>query len=127
MGRIFMIFTSLAIIIACLGLFGLAAYAAEKRSKEISIRKILGASMSTIVAMLSKDFIRLIIIAILISLPIAWFSMQKWLQDFAYRVNIHWWILVIAGSLALLIAFITISFQSLKAANTNPVKSLRSE
>ena len=83
--------------------------------------------MSTIVGMLSKDFIRLIFISILISLPIAWFSMQKWLQNFAYRVNIHWWILVIAGFLALLIAFITISFQSVKAANVNPVKRLRSE
>jgi putative ABC transport system permease protein len=127
MGRIFMIFTSLAIIIACLGLFGLAAYAAEKRSKEISIRKILGANMSTIVGMLSRDFIRLIFFAILISMPVAWYSMQKWLQGFAYRANIHWWILAIAGSLALLIAFITISFQSVKAANTNPARTLRSE
>ena len=127
MEKVFLIFTSVAVIIACLGLFGLAAYAAEKRSKEISIRKVLGASLSTIVGMLSKDFIRLIFISILISLPIAWFSMQKWLQNYAYRVNIHWWILVIAGFLALLIAFITISFQSIKAANVNPVKRLRSE
>jgi putative ABC transport system permease protein len=127
MGKVFLIFTSLALIIACLGLFGLAAYAAENRSKEISIRKVLGASILTIIRILSKDFIRLIFISILISFPIAWFSMQKWLQDFAYRINIHWWILAIAGFLALLIAFITISFQSVKAANVNPVERLRSE
>ncbi len=127
MGKIFVVFTTFAIMIACLGLFGLAAYAAEKRTKEISIRKVLGADVSTIAAMLSKDFIRLVIISIVIATPLAWLIMQKWLQDFAYRVNIHWWIFAIAGFTALLIAFITISFQSFKAANTNPVISLRSE
>jgi putative ABC transport system permease protein len=126
-GTIFIVFTSLAIIIACLGLFGLAAYAAEQRTKEIGIRKILGAKVSTIAVMLSFDFIKLVFIAILISLPAGWFLMNKWLQDFAYRVNIQWWILSLAGVLAIFIAFITISFQSIKAALSNPVDSLRSE
>jgi putative ABC transport system permease protein len=127
MGQLFTGFTTLAILIACLGLFGLAAYAAEQRTKEISIRKVLGASVSIIVGMLSKDFLKLVCIAILVSSPIAWFVMQKWLQDFAYRVNIHWWILAIAGLAAVLVAFITIIFQSIKAATVNPVQSLRSE
>jgi putative ABC transport system permease protein len=126
-GKIFIVFTSLAIIIACLGLFGLAAYAAEQRTKEIGIRKILGASISTIAAMLSFDFIKLVFIAMLISLPAGWFLMNKWLQDFAYRVNIQWWVLTVAGIAAIIIAFITISFQSVKAALANPVESLRSE
>jgi len=126
-GTIFVTFTALAIIIACLGLFGLAAYAAEQRTKEIGIRKVLGASMSTIVQMLSKDFIRLVIIAIVIAAPFAWWAMNKWLQDFAYRIHIQWWIVAIAGFAAILVAFITISFQAIKAALTNPVKSLRSE
>jgi len=126
-GTIFVIFTSLAILIACLGLFGLAAYAAEQRTKEIGIRKVLGASMSVIVGMLSKDFIKLVIIAIVIASPLAWWAMSKWLQDFAYRINIQWWVFALAGAGAVLIAFITISFQSIKAALTNPVKSLRSE
>lgn len=126
-GNISIIFTSLAIIIACLGLFGLAAYAAEQRTKEIGVRKVLGASMATIVGMLSKDFIKLVIIAIVIASPLAWWAMHYWLQDFAYRQNIQWWVVAIAGAAAILIAFITISFQSIKAALTNPVKSLRSE
>jgi len=126
-GTIFIVFTSLAIIIACLGLFGLAAYAAEQRTKEIGIRKVLGASVSAIAGMLSFDFIKLVLIAILISLPAGWYLMNKWLQDFAYRVNIQWWVLALAGAAAILIAFITISFQSIKAALSNPVESLRSE
>jgi len=126
-GQLFIVFTSLAIVIACLGLFGLAAYAAEQRNKEIGIRKVLGASVANIVTMLSADFIKLVFIAMLIALPLAWYVMYKWLQDFAYRVSIHWWILAIAGIIAIAIAFITISFQSIKAALTNPVKSLRSE
>jgi putative ABC transport system permease protein len=126
-GTIFIAFTSLAIIIACLGLFGLAAYAAEQRTKEIGIRKILGANMSTIVGMLSKDFIKLVGIAILIASPLAWWAMKQWLQGFAYRQNIQWWEMALAGLTAIAIAFITISFQSIKAALTNPVKSLRSE
>jgi putative ABC transport system permease protein len=126
-GKIFIVFTSLAIIIACLGLFGLAAYAAEQRTKEIGIRKVLGADVSVIVGMLSKDFIKLVCIAIIIASPIAWFVMNKWLQDFAYRINIQWWVIAAAGIGALVIAFITISFQSVKAALANPVNSLRSE
>jgi len=127
MGAISIAFTSLAIIIACLGLFGLAAYAAEQRTKEIGVRKILGANVSTIVSMLSKDFIKLVLISIIISTPFAWWAMQKWLQSFAYRQNVQWWVVVVAGSTALIIAFITISFQAIKAALTNPVTSLRSE
>jgi len=127
MGTISIAFTSLAIVIACLGLFGLAAYAAEQRTKEIGIRKVLGANVSIIVGMLSKDFIKLVIIAIVIATPIAWWAMQKWLQSFAYRQNVQWWVIALAGFGAILIAFITISFQAIKAAVANPVNSLRSE
>lgn len=127
MGAISVAFTSLAIIIACLGLFGLAAYAAEQRTKEIGIRKVLGANVSTIVSMLSKDFIKLVVISIIIATPFAWWTMQKWLQSFAYRQNMQWWVVVVAGFVAVLIAFITMSFQSIKAALANPVKSLKSE
>jgi putative ABC transport system permease protein len=126
-GTIFIIFTTLAIIIACLGLFGLAAYAAEQRTKEIGIRKVLGADVSAIVGMLSKDFIKLVFIAILIASPLAWYMMHLWLQDFAYRVNIQWWVIVSAGLGATVIAFVTVSFQSIKAALANPVNSLKSE
>jgi putative ABC transport system permease protein len=126
-GTIFISFTVLAIVIACLGLFGLAAYAAEQRTKEIGIRKVLGASVANISAMLSKDFIKLVCISIIIASPIGWYLMQKWLQDFAYRVNIQWWEIDVAGIAAILVALITISFQSIKAAVINPVKSLRSE
>jgi putative ABC transport system permease protein len=126
-GSMFISFSSLAIIIACLGLFGLAAYAAEQRTKEIGIRKVLGANISTIVGMLSMDFIKLVFISILIATPIAWWAMQKWLQDFAYRTTIQWYILATAGVTAITIAFVTISFQSIRAALSNPVNSLRSE
>lgn len=127
MGKITIAFTSLAILVACMGLFGLAAYAAEQRTKEIGIRKVLGASISTIVSMLTKDFLLLVFIAIIIASPLAWIFMNKWLQGFAYRIDISWWMLTAAGLGAALIAFVTISFQSIKAALTNPVKSLRSE
>lgn len=127
MGKLFMIFTTLAIIIACLGLFGLAAYSAEQRNREIGIRKVLGAGVTTLVAMLSKDFVKLVLIAIAIATPLAWLIMQKWLQGFAYRTNIQWWVFVFTGMGALVIAFATISFQSVKAALANPVKSLKSE
>jgi len=127
-GKIFIVFTTLAIVIACLGLFGLAAYAAEQRAKEIGIRKILGASVSAVVGMLSKDFLKLVFISIGIASPLAWWAIQKlFLQDFAYRENIHWWEFAFAGITAIVIAFITISFQSIKAALSNPVNSLRSE
>jgi putative ABC transport system permease protein len=126
-GTIFIAFTTMAIIIACLGLFGLAAYAAEQRTKEIGIRKVLGANVSVIVGMLSKDFIKLVVISIVIASPLAWFSMQQWLNGFAYRDGIKWWIVAAAGAGAMFIAIITISFQSIKAALANPVKSLKSE
>jgi putative ABC transport system permease protein len=127
-GTIFITFTSLAIVIACLGLFGLAAYAAEQRTKEIGIRKVLGANVSTIVSMLSKDFILLVLLSIAIASPFAWWTMQGWfLQGFAYRQNIQWWVFAFAGLTAIIIAFITISFQAIKAAIANPVKSLKSE
>jgi putative ABC transport system permease protein len=127
MGTLSVIFTSLAIIIACMGLFGLAAYAAEQRTKEIGIRKVLGARVFTIVSMLSLNFIKLVVISILLAAPLSWWAMQHWLQGFAYRQNVPWWSIVLAGVLAVVIAFGTISFQSIKAALTNPVKSLRSE
>ncbi len=126
-GQIAITFAVLAIIIACLGLFGLVTYAAEQRIKEIGIRKVLGASVQGIVQLLSKDFIRLVLIAFMIAAPVAWYFMNKWLQDFSYRVGMHWWIFVLAGSIALLIALVTISFQAIKAAIANPVKSLRTE
>jgi len=127
MGTIFITFTSLAIIIACLGLFGLAAYAAEQRTKEIGIRKVLGANVSTIVGMLSMDFVKLVLISIFIATPFAWWAMQKWLQGFAYRQNVQWWVFAVAGGTSIVIAFFTVSFQAIKAALTNPVTSLRSE
>ena len=124
------IFTSLVIlgiIIACLGLFGLATFAAQQRVKEIGIRKVLGASVNEIVSLLSKDFLKLVFIALLIAIPIAWFFMNKWLQNYAYRIQIGWWIFLVAGMLAVFIAFITIGSQAIKAAIANPVKSLRTE
>jgi putative ABC transport system permease protein len=121
------ILAGLIIIISCLGLFGLASYSAEKRIKEIGVRKVLGASVQNITFLLSGNFIKLVLIANLIAWPIAWFAMHKWLQDFAYRISIQWWIFVLAGIISILIAFFTVSFQSIKAAIANPVKSLRSE
>jgi len=126
-GTIAIVFAILAIFIACLGLFGLATYMAEQRTKEIGIRKVLGASVSNVVAMLSKDFLLLVVIASIVAFPVAWWAMNKWLQDFEYRVNISVWVFMIAGIAALLIALITVSFQAIKAATANPVKSLRSE
>jgi len=127
MGQLFIVFAALALVIACLGLFALAAYAAEQRNREISIRKILGANISSLVTLLSKDFINLVVMAIIIALPLAWWTMQKWLQGFAYRQNIQWWVFASAGLGALFIAFATISFQSFKAASAKPVDSLRGE
>lgn len=126
-GTIFIIFTILAIMVACLGLFGLAAYAAEQRTKEIGIRKVLGASVTAIVQMLSMDFIKLVLISILIATPAAWWAMNKWLQGFAYRTHIQWYIPALAGAAAIVIAFATVSFQSVKAATANPVNSLKNE
>lgn len=121
------LFAGLTIFISCLGLFGLAAYMAENRSKEISIRKVLGASIVGIVKMLSKEFVVLVFIAIVIAIPISWLAMNNWLQDYEYRISIGWWVFALAGILAILIALITVSFQAIKAAIANPVKSLRTE
>jgi len=126
-GRILGWAGGISIFLACLGLFGLAALAAVNRTKEIGIRKVLGASLPGIVGLLAKDFLKLVIIALVIAAPLSFYFMHKWLQDFAYRISIGWWIFVIAGVLAVLIAFITISFQAIKAGVANPVKSLRTE
>ncbi len=121
------IFAGLTIFVACLGLFGLATFTAEQRVKEIGIRKVLGADVAGIVSLLSKDFLKLVFIAFIIASPLAWFVMNKWLQDFAYRISMSWWMFVLAGFLAMLIAVITISFKAIKAATANPAVSLRSE
>jgi putative ABC transport system permease protein len=126
-GTAFSIFGGFAIFIACLGLLGLSLFATIQRTKEIGVRKVLGASVSNIVLLLSKDFIKLVIIAIVIAVPIAWFILHNWLQDFAYRITISWWIFGLAGILAIAVALATISFQAIKAAGANPVKSLRSD
>lgn len=126
-GKIFTSFAILAVIIASLGLFGLSAFSIRQRVKEIGIRKVLGASSGSITGMLSAQFLKLVALSIIISVPITWYAMHKWLQEFAYRIEISWWVFVVAGALALMIAFITVSFQSVKAALANPVKSLRSE
>lgn len=126
-GILFNVFAVIAILISCLGLFGLATYTAQVKVKEIGIRKVLGASVTSITAMLSKDFLTLVILAIIIASPIAWYAMNQWLQNFVYRAIIQWWIFAIAGLAGVLIALATISFQSIKAALANPVKSLRSE
>jgi putative ABC transport system permease protein len=126
-GSILFIFTLMAICIACLGLFGLVTFTAEQRIKEIGIRKVLGASVTNIVTLLSKDLMKLVLIATVIASPLAWYGMSKWLQSFAYRIEIQWWVFAIAGVVAILIAFITVSAQSIKAATVNPAKSLKSE
>jgi putative ABC transport system permease protein len=125
--KVFTIFSVLAIFIACIGLLGLAAYTTQLRNREISIRKVLGASTGNIVTMLSTDFLKLVLVAALIAFPVAWLGMHKWLEDFAYRINISAWIFLIAGLAALAVALLTISFQAIKAAITNPVVALRSE
>lgn len=124
---IMFIFACLTIFVGCLGLFGLVVFAAQRRTKEIGIRKVLGASVTQLTTLLSKDFLRLVVIAILIASPIAWYAMHRWLQDFAYRIEIEWWMFAIAGLLAVLIALLTVSFQAIKAAMANPVESLRTE
>jgi putative ABC transport system permease protein len=121
------IFAGLAIFIACLGLFGLASFSAQQRTKEIGVRKVLGASVGSIVSLLSGDFLKPVLIAILVASPMAWYAMNQWLQNFAYHIDIEWWMFALAGALAIGIALLTVSFQSIKAALVNPVKSLRSE
>ncbi|RZK33322.1 MAG: FtsX-like permease family protein [Hymenobacter sp.] len=125
--KVFSTFSVLAILLACLGLFGLAAFTTVQRTKEIGIRKVLGASLGSLITLVSKDFLKLVIVAILIAFPLAYFAMQYWLQDFAYRIHISWWIFALAATGLILIALLTISFQAVKAALANPVKSLRSE
>ena len=121
------VFAALAILISCLGLFGLAAYTAERRTKEIGVRKVLGASVSGIAALLSKDFLKLVLISCIVAFPLAWLMMNNWLQNYQYRITISWWIFLIAAIVAILIALLTVSFQAIKAAVANPVKSLRTE
>jgi len=125
--KIFTVFSSLAIFIACIGLLGLAAYTTQQRTREISVRKVLGASVGNIVTMLSKDFLKLVLIAALIAFPVAWWGMHKWLNNFEYKINIGWWVFVVAALSATLVALFTISFQAIRAAVANPVKSLRTE
>jgi putative ABC transport system permease protein len=126
-GTILNIFALLTIFVACLGLFGLATYTAEQRTKEIGIRKVLGATVTQVTNMLSKEFLRLVCIACVIAFPLAWWAMSKWLQDFAYKIQISWWVFLVAGVAALAVALLTVSFQSIKAALMNPVKSLKAE
>ncbi len=126
-GRLSDWFAFLAIFISCLGLLGVAMFTAEQRRKEIGVRKVIGARVGDIVTMLLKDIVGLVILSAIIATPIVWLAMNKWLQHFAYRINISWWIFFTAGALALLIALATISFQAIKAAVANPVNSLRTE
>lgn len=126
-GRVFLVFTALAIFIACLGLFGLAAFTAEQRTREIGIRKVLGASVSNIAGMLSRDFLKLVLLAAVLAIPVAWWAMRLWLQDFAYRISLSWWMFALAAAAALLVALGTVGYQALKAALTNPTRSLRTE
>jgi putative ABC transport system permease protein len=126
-GEMFTLFASLAILIACFGLIGLSAYNILQRTKEVGIRKVLGASTRNVVYILSKDFLMLVIVAFVIAAPVSWFIMHHWLQDFAFRIDISWWVLCVAGLLAFIIAWATISFQAIRAAFANPVKSLRTE
>jgi len=127
MGKVFSVFTALSVVVACLGLLGLAMYTAERRTKEIGIRKVLGASVQSVVAMLSKDFLKLVVIASILAFPVAWYAMNNWLQGFAYKTDLSWWIFALSTGIVTVVALATIGFQSLKAAMNNPVESLRSE
>ncbi|GAB3953740.1 ABC transporter permease [Spirosoma harenae] len=127
MATLFNVFAGLTILVSCLGLFGLVAFTTERRTKEIGVRKVLGASVTNIVSLLSTDFLKLVLIAIVIACPLAWYAMHSWLQDFAYKTNLSWWLFALAGLLAIAIALLTVSYQSIKAALMNPVNSLRSE
>jgi putative ABC transport system permease protein len=126
-GKVFAIFASLAIIIACVGLFGLSAYTASLRTKEIGVRKVLGATVGSVVLLLSIEFSKLILIAFVLSVPVAWYAMDQWLGGFAYRIDVGAGVFIVAGAASLAISWITVSYQSIKAAIVNPVKSLRSE
>jgi putative ABC transport system permease protein len=126
-GKVFGLFAFLAILIACFGLLGLSAYNVLQRTKEIGIRKVLGASVQQVLFILSKDFLLLVVVSFIIATPVTWLIMYNWLQEFAYRISIGWWVFLVSGLLALLIALITVGTQALKAAVSNPVKSLRTE
>ncbi len=126
-GKVFGVFAFLAILIACFGLLGLSAYNVLQRTKEIGIRKVLGASVQSILVLLSRDFLRLILVSFVFSIPVGWYIMKQWLQDYAYRIDIGWWVFAFAGAVAFVIAIVTISIQVLKAVVMNPVKSLRTE
>ena len=127
MGKLSRAFAMLAILISCLGLFGLAAYTAERRTKEIGIRKVLGGSIAGISALLSGEFLQLVAISCVIAFPLAWLAMQQWLQGYQYRVEIQWWVFILAGIAAISISLLTVSFQAVRAAMMNPVKALRTE
>jgi putative ABC transport system permease protein len=127
MGTIFKYFSFLSILIACLGLFGLVSISAEQRTKEIGIRKVLGASVLNVAFILSKDFLILVVVSNVIAWPVAYYFMDKWLQDFAYRIDISWWIFVLSGGIALVIALVTVSLQAIKTAIANPINALRYE
>jgi ABC-type antimicrobial peptide transport system permease subunit len=126
-GKLAGIFAVLAILISCLGLFGLAAYTAERRVKEIGIRKVLGASIQTLTGLLLKEFVQLVTISCIISFPLAFWVLNDWLRNYEYRTTIHWWVFGLAGALALIIAILTVSFQAIRAALANPIRSLRAE
>ena len=125
--KLSILFSALAILISCLGLLGLVMFSAEQRTKEIGIRKVLGASVGQIIVLFSKNFLELILIAFLIAAPLAWYLMKTWLQEFVYKIDISWWIFALAGILSVLIAFLTMSYQAIKAGMASPVKSLRTE
>ncbi|HUS00969.1 MAG TPA: FtsX-like permease family protein, partial [Chitinophagaceae bacterium] len=124
---VFTMFSSLAILLACLGLFALTAYAMVQRTREIGIRKVLGATIPNILSLVSKDFIRLVLIALGIAIPVAFYAVNKWLDGFTYKISVQWWVFAVAGLVTLIIAFITISLQAIKTAIANPVKNLRTE
>jgi len=127
MGRLFTGFAALAVVIACLGLFGLSAFMAEQRSKEIGIRKVLGATVTGITALLSYDFVKLVVLAIVIAVPVGWWAMDRWLRDFAYQTTLDWWIFGSAAAFAIGVALCTVSVQSIRAARANPARTLKSE
>jgi putative ABC transport system permease protein len=127
MGRVFIAFAGFAISVACLGLFALSAFMVEQRGKEISIRLVLGASLNSIFRLLTQNFVKLVFVSIIIATPIAWYIMQKWLEDYVYRTEIGWDIFLVAGGTALITALLTVSYQSIRAAMTNPVSKLKSE
>jgi putative ABC transport system permease protein len=126
-GKLVALFTFIAIVISSLGLFGLAAFVAEKRTKEIGVRRVNGARMSEILVMLNSNFLRWVILSCLIACPVAWYAMHKWLENFAYKTDLSWWVFAAAGGIALIIALVTVSWQSWRAATRNPVESLRYE